>query len=304
MFCPSCGAQNERGAEICKNCGKLLPQLSPGGDLVMPGTPGSETGSPAEIPPATPDSSRTPGAPGTKAGQPGSQYAFGYNQPGGPVAPAQPGAYYNNPGYPPYGQPYIGQPGYAPYYNYSLPVDQVGVAPVEIGFWPRLGAYVIDNIILSLISGVIFGIPAIVYIANFIGRHQNEILPVCDSTAYDYSKQACNAALERIFTQTNELTGLVAMIIGLSLAALMVQTLYYTLLTARGATVGKKVFGMKVVKEDGSPIGFWRSLLRHTIGYWVSGLVFGLGFIWIGFDPHKQGWHDKIAGTYVVRANR
>lgn len=304
MFCPSCGAQNERGVEKCVNCGKLLPQLSPGGDLVMPKTPASETGSPDVIPPATPDSNSPIGSPGPKAGQPGSQYAFGYNQPEGATTTAQPGPYYN-PAYPPYGgQPYGGQPGYAPYYNYSLPVDQVGVAPAEIGFWPRLGAYVIDNIIMSLVTGILFGIPVLVYIFNFIGRHQSELLPVCDNTAYGYNSRACSDVLERILTQSNEINGFVAMVLGLGLVVLVVNTLYYTLLTARGATVGKKVFGMKVVREDGGPIGFWRSLLRHTIGYWISGLFFGLGFIWIGFDPHKQGWHDKIAGTYVVRANR
>jgi len=43
-------------------------------------------------------------------------------------------------------------------------------------------------------------------------------------------------------------------------------------------------------------------LLRQTIGYWLSGAVFYLGFIWVAFDDKKQGWHDKIARTFVVRA--
>ncbi len=297
MFCPSCGTQNERDTEKCKNCGKLLPQLSPGGELVLPSTPGSVTGSSSE--PATPDTT-IPGLSGPKAGSPGSQYAFS-NQPDPAVATApQPGPYYNPASYPPYSR----QPGYAPYYNYSLPVDQIGVAQAEIGFWPRLGAYVIDNIILGIVSGIVFFIPVFVYLANFISRHQAEILPVCDNSAYDYNAQTCNAVLERILTQSNELNGFVYMVLGLGLAVILITTLYYTLMTARGATVGKKVFGMKVVREDGAPIGFGRSLLRHTVGYWVSAAVFGLGFIWIGFDPHKQGWHDKMAGTYVVRANR
>lgn len=297
MFCPSCGTQNERDTEKCKNCGKLLPQLSPGGELVLPSTPGATTGS-SEA--AMPDTT-IPGSSGPKAGSPGSQYAFtNQPEPAAVATAAQPGPYYN-PTYSPYTG---GQPGYAPYYNYSLPVDQMGVAPAEIGFWPRLGAYVIDNIILGIISGIVFFIPLFVYLANFISRHQAEVLPVCDNSAYGYNAQTCNAVLERILTQSNELTGFVYMVLGLGLAVIVITTLYYTLMTARGATVGKKVFGMKVVREDGAPIGFGRSLLRHTVGYWVSAAVFGLGFIWIGFDPHKQGWHDKIAGTYVVRANR
>ncbi|MDB5080852.1 MAG: hypothetical protein JWP00_2776 [Chloroflexi bacterium] len=291
MFCPSCGTQNERGVEKCTNCGKLLPQLSPGGDLIAPPSPGA-----APETPAAPDLNM-PGSPGPKAGQPGSQYAFGYNQPDQPGTNYQPGPYYN-PAYP----PYTSQPGNAPYYNYSLPVDHVGVAPAEVGFWPRLGAYVIDNIILSLVTGLIFGIPVVAYLINFIARHQNEIFPVCDTRAYNYDNRACNALLEQILIQSNELSGFLGLILGLGLVVTLITVLYYTILTARGATIGKKVFGMKVVREDGAPIGFWRSLLRHTVGYFVSAFFFGLGFIWIGFDPHKQGWHDKIASTYVVRA--
>lgn len=298
MFCPSCGTQNERDAEKCKNCGKLLPKLSSSGELVLPPTEDLTAGNPATTP-AAPDTV-IPGSAGPKAGSPGSQYNF-INQPDPAVATqVQPGPYYS-PSYPPYG---VGQPGYAPYYNYSLPVDQVGLPPAEIGFWPRLGAYVIDNIILGIVSGVVFFIPVFIYLASFISKHQAEILPVCDNTAYTYNSQACVDTFERILRQSNELNAFGLLIFGLFLVVVVITTLYYTLMTARGATVGKKVFGMKVVKEDGSPIGFGRSLLRHTIGYWVSAAVFGLGFIWIGFDPHKQGWHDKIAGTYVVRANR
>jgi uncharacterized RDD family membrane protein YckC len=193
-------------------------------------------------------------------------------------------------------------PGYAPYYNYSLPVDRVGVAPAEVGFWPRLGAYVIDNIILSFITCIVFVVPLIAYGASFFSRHQAELLQYCDNTAYGYSDTACRQTLENILVKSGELGGFVSIVVGLGVLATVLTVLYYTLLTARGATIGKKVFGMRVVTADGQNIGFGRSLLRHTVGYFVSGLFFGLGFLWIGFDPHKQGWHDKIAGTYVVRS--
>lgn len=291
MFCPSCGTQNERDSEKCKNCGKLLPKLSPAGDLVMPQTEDMTGGNPATVAAPTESVTPEPAAPGARAGSPGSQYNFIPNQ-------AQPGP---GPFFGPYGAP---PSGYAPYYNYSLPMDQVGIAPAEIGFWPRLGAYVIDNIILSIVSGIVFVIPFVAFIANFISKYQAEILPVCDSSAYGYSSKACNEVLTRILSQSNELGSFLFLVLGLSLVVTIITVLYYTITTARmGATVGKKVFGMRVVREDGGPISFGQSLLRHSIGYWVSGIVFALGFIWIGFDPHKQGWHDKIARTYVVRAN-
>jgi uncharacterized RDD family membrane protein YckC len=37
--------------------------------------------------------------------------------------------------------------------------------------------------------------------------------------------------------------------------------------------------------------------LRGTVGYWISGLVFGLGFIWAAFDGRKEAWHDKLFDT-------
>ena len=68
-----------------------------------------------------------------------------------------------------------------------------------------------------------------------------------------------------------------------------------------GYSIGKRVLHLKVVKEDGKcPIGIVDALIRETIGKFVSAIVLGIGFLMIGFDPQKQGIHDKIAKTYVV----
>ena len=78
---------------------------------------------------------------------------------------------------------------------------------------------------------------------------------------------------------------------------------YYILLTAAlGATPGKMALGMTVVDENGQKAGFLKVLIRETIGKIVSALVLFLGFIWILFDDKRQGWHDKIGGTFVVKA--
>lgn len=66
-----------------------------------------------------------------------------------------------------------------------------------------------------------------------------------------------------------------------------------------GQTPGKILLGLRVTRLDGQRISVGRAFLR-VLGYWVSAIVLFLGFIWILFDAQRQGWHDKIAGTYVV----
>ena len=70
--------------------------------------------------------------------------------------------------------------------------------------------------------------------------------------------------------------------------------------TKTGQTIGKKVMKIKVVDTQGQLLTVGMAILR-IIGYMVSAAVLYLGFLWILWDPEKQGWHDKIAGTYVVR---
>ena len=68
-----------------------------------------------------------------------------------------------------------------------------------------------------------------------------------------------------------------------------------------GYSLGKKLMGLKVIKEDGRyPIGLVDALIREVIGKFVSAILLLTGFLIIGFDERKQGFHDKIAGTLVV----
>lgn len=69
----------------------------------------------------------------------------------------------------------------------------------------------------------------------------------------------------------------------------------------RQATPGKMIVSARVVDaRTGEAITFWQGALRY-LGYFVSMMPFFLGILWVAFDPRKQGWHDKIAGTVVVR---
>ncbi len=67
------------------------------------------------------------------------------------------------------------------------------------------------------------------------------------------------------------------------------------------ATPGKMLLKMKIVdaKTGGHPTN--RQLIIRYLGYIISILPFGLGFIWIYYDKKCQGWHDKLAGTVVIR---
>jgi uncharacterized RDD family membrane protein YckC len=71
----------------------------------------------------------------------------------------------------------------------------------------------------------------------------------------------------------------------------------------RGTTVGGIVFDLHVVRLDGRPID-WETAIVRALGCFLSLFVVFLGFIWIAFDDNHQAWHDKIAGTVVVRAKR
>jgi uncharacterized RDD family membrane protein YckC len=81
---------------------------------------------------------------------------------------------------------------------------------------------------------------------------------------------------------------------------LIVGLAYFIYPWARtGQTPGHRAMGLRVVSVDGSPLTFGQAIVRY-IGYWVSAIPVGLGFLWV-FEPEKQGWHDKMAGTCVVR---
>ena len=70
----------------------------------------------------------------------------------------------------------------------------------------------------------------------------------------------------------------------------------------KGATLGKKALGLKVISTSGaSPIGYGSAAVRY-VGRIVSAIPLALGYLWMLWDKDKQTWHDKIAGTYVVEA--
>ncbi|VUT24830.1 MAG: RDD family protein [Candidatus Methanolliviera sp. GoM_asphalt] len=95
--------------------------------------------------------------------------------------------------------------------------------------------------------------------------------------------------------------GLTGEIVG-SVMSTAISVAYFTYLFGRGQTLGMMAMKIKLTRTDGTyPIGYTRGLLRY-VGTIISALVIGIGYLWIVIDKDNQGWHDKIADTYVVPA--
>jgi uncharacterized RDD family membrane protein YckC len=97
------------------------------------------------------------------------------------------------------------------------------------------------------------------------------------------------------------LTGILSGIAHIRPICLIVALAYFAgMWTWRGTTIGGIVLKLKVIRTDGRPLTFVVALVRGLAAAF-SVAVFFLGFLWIAWDKDKQGWHDKIAGTEVVR---
>jgi uncharacterized RDD family membrane protein YckC len=91
----------------------------------------------------------------------------------------------------------------------------------------------------------------------------------------------------------------------ITLGALIIfQFLYFGYFwSSSGQSVGMKLLNHKVVRRtEAETISFWRAAFRGTLGYFISGLVFGLGFLWAAFDSNKETWHDRIFDTWVIQS--
>ena len=87
------------------------------------------------------------------------------------------------------------------------------------------------------------------------------------------------------------------------LGALLFGLAYFPYFWAKdGQTIGNRQMRIRVVRDvDGGPVSMGSAILR-LVGYWISGAVFYIGYIWIFVDQRRRGWMDLIAGTVVVKA--
>jgi uncharacterized RDD family membrane protein YckC len=100
------------------------------------------------------------------------------------------------------------------------------------------------------------------------------------------------------------LVGILAAMVGGPPLGFLVALAYFAgMWTWKGTTIGGIVLGLKVVRMDGKPVTFAVGLVR-ALGGAFSMMVFFLGILWIAWDREKQGWHDKLAGTVVLKQPR
>ena len=100
------------------------------------------------------------------------------------------------------------------------------------------------------------------------------------------------------------LVSLLARIVHLVPLGFLIALAYFTGMWAwKGNTIGGIVLGLKVVRMDGQPVTFAVALVR-ALAAAFSIVVLFLGFLWIAWDAERQGWHDKIAGTVVLKLPR
>lgn len=134
------------------------------------------------------------------------------------------------------------------------------------GFWVRVGASLIDTVLMVCVT-----FPLLVAIYGW--------------SYFDQSKTGFIAGFADFL---------------LSWVAPAVAVVVFWLY--KQATPGKMAVSARVVDaKTGNTLTVGQSIGRY-LGYFVSAIPLGLGIIWVAFDPKKQGWHDKLAGTVVIRS--
>jgi uncharacterized RDD family membrane protein YckC len=145
------------------------------------------------------------------------------------------------------------------------------------GFWSRFGAWFLD----SFIGGIIAAIPAVAI--GFL--------------TYALAGPAESGDLAPGETDPAETAGFIA---GYTVYFVLLSA-YLWLGNAYGGTFGKRIFGLRVVLEsNGEEIGLGRSFVRLIV-YYVGYAIFYLGLLWMIWDKKKQTWHDKSAGSIVIK---
>lgn len=93
-----------------------------------------------------------------------------------------------------------------------------------------------------------------------------------------------------------------AMLVVIWLFASTLAMAYYVFFTAHGGqTPGKMAVRIKVIRTDGTEIGLGKAFYREVVCKFISAIIFYIGYLMVAFDEKKQGLHDRMAETYVVK---
>ncbi|MBM3131877.1 MAG: RDD family protein [Chloroflexi bacterium] len=146
------------------------------------------------------------------------------------------------------------------------------------GFWERAVAYLIDGLILSFVTSAIVPVISFGFLLPFYWW------------ADSFSNEPDIVPFWFIGT-------------GVLLWILIWGAYFVGFWVRRGQTPGKMAMRISVIQTNGSAITVEKALLRY-LGYIVCGAFVLIPFLWVVFDPRKQGIHDKFAGTCVVKIGK
>ena len=148
------------------------------------------------------------------------------------------------------------------------------------GFWRRVGASLLDSLVLGMLTSPIGGIVTI-------------------SSANFSPESMMGMSEDQVFAMMLPIMGMAAVAAFISF---IIQMLYFAMMESSKyqATLGKMALGIIITDTDGLRISFGRALGRN-LGKMVSSLILMIGYIMVAFTSRKQGLHDLMAGTLVIK---
>lgn len=150
------------------------------------------------------------------------------------------------------------------------------------GFWKRLGAFVVDSIVLAVPTTILYVLLMWHYVKSIIAMNPG-------------------ATSEMTPEMLSTVMGMYGSMFGFQILSVVIFWLYYAWMESskHQATLGKMAFGLKVVDEQGQRLSFWHATGR-TLGKFISSLTLYIGFLMAGATRRKQALHDIMASAYVV----
>jgi uncharacterized RDD family membrane protein YckC len=164
--------------------------------------------------------------------------------------------------------------------SYAQKLREGAVQPVKVayaGFWIRFVSSLIDGIIMGVVAGIV----QVVLFGSLYLIPASQSGRVPDPTAI-------GSAL-----------GLIGIVYVIQIALASTYEAFF--IAKLGATPGKMVIGVKVLRPDGSPVSLGRAYGRYFAKF-ISALTLLIGFIMAGFDSQKRALHDMICDTRVVKS--
>ncbi|MEK6678254.1 MAG: RDD family protein [Nitrospirota bacterium] len=167
---------------------------------------------------------------------------------------------------PPISDEPISEPAYE-----SLPAYPDAESLPKGGFWIRFAAVFVDGIILLIVQGIF-----VFFVGMGVGMGSIMRGGIPD--------------------EGQMLSGIIAFFV-----TIFIGMAYHIFFVGwRGQTPGKMALKLKIIQTNGEEMTYGKAFLRW-VGYSISGLTLGIGYLMVAFTKQKQGLHDKIAGTYVIR---